>query len=175
MYDGHIRDVDLHEVVLARAPSQLAHGLDKRHALDVAHCASQLDYADIGLFARVIDRYPRHLFDPVLNRIGDVRNDLYGFTQIVSLALAFDDVLVNLASGDVVVAGQSDVEVTLVVAEIEVNFTAVGEDKDFAVPMTFSLWSFFGTCERNILLGVHRSCVDIEVWVDLDRRDVLSG
>ena len=97
--------MNLHKVVLARTPPQLAHSLDERHALNVAHGAAQLDYADIGLFTRVIDRYPRDLLDPVLDRIGNVGNDLYGFTQIVALALALDDVLVDLARSDVVIAG----------------------------------------------------------------------
>jgi hypothetical protein len=64
-----------------------------------------------------------------------VWNDLYGFTQIVALALTLDDVLVDFASGDVVIAGEGDVEVPLVVAEIEVDFAAVREDEDFAMPM----------------------------------------
>jgi hypothetical protein len=62
-----------------------------------------------------------------------VGDDLHGFTQVVALAFALDDVLVNLARGDVVIACQGDVEVALVVAEIKVDFTAVGEDKDFAM------------------------------------------
>jgi hypothetical protein len=70
-----------------------------------------------------------------LNRIGDVWNDLYGFTQIVALALTLDDVLVDFASGDVVIAGEGDVKVALVVAEIEVDFAAVGEDEHFAMPI----------------------------------------
>ena len=62
-------------------------------------------------------------------------DDLYGFTQVVALALAFDNVLVDLASGDVVVAGEGDVEVALVIAKIEVDFAAVGEDEYFAMPV----------------------------------------
>ena len=72
-----------------------------------------------------------------MNRIGDVWDDLYGFTQVVALALAFDNVLVDLASGDVVVAGEGDVEVALVVAKIEVDFAAVGKDEYFAMPGFF--------------------------------------
>lgn len=131
----HIRDVNLHKVVLARASPELAHSLDEGHALNITHSTSQLDYADVRLFARVIDGYPRDFLDPVLNRIGDVWDDLNGFTQIVALALAFDDVLVDLAGGDVVVACEGDVEVALVVTEIEVNFAAVGEDEHFAMPI----------------------------------------
>ena len=64
-------------------------------------------------------------------------NDLYGFTQVVALALALDDVLVDLASGDVVITRQGNVQVALVVAEIEVDFTTVGEDEDFAMPVYY--------------------------------------
>jgi hypothetical protein len=54
--------------------------------------------------------------------------------QVVSSALFLDDVLVDLAGGDVVFARQGNVEVALVVAEIEVDFTAVVENKDLAMP-----------------------------------------
>ena len=135
MNDGHVRDMNLHKVVLARTPPQLAHSLDKRHALDIAHSTTQLNYTDVRLLARVVDRNASDPLDPVLDRICDVGDDLHCFTQVVALALALDDVLVDFARGDVVVAGQSDVEVALVVAEIEVDFTAVGEDEDFAMPV----------------------------------------
>jgi hypothetical protein len=63
-----------------------------------------------------------------------VRHDLDRLAQIVALALALDDMLVDLARRDVVRARQSDVQVALVVAEIEVDLAAVGENEDFAVP-----------------------------------------
>jgi len=55
--NGHIRDVNLHEVVPARPPPQLAHGLDEGHALDVSDRATQLDDAHVWLLARIINRY----------------------------------------------------------------------------------------------------------------------
>jgi hypothetical protein len=68
-----------------------------------------------------------------------VGHNLYRLAKIVAFALALDDVLVDLTSCDIVVAGESDVEVTLVVAEIEVDFAAVGEDEYFAVPANCSV------------------------------------
>jgi hypothetical protein len=50
--------MNLHEVVLARTSPELAHSLNKRHALNIAYGTSQLDYADIRLLARVVDGYP---------------------------------------------------------------------------------------------------------------------
>ena len=48
--------------------------------------------------------------------------------------------LVDLARGDVVVASEGDIEVALVVAEIEVDFAAVGENENLAVPTKYSAW-----------------------------------
>jgi len=79
-------------------------------------------------------------------------------------------VLVDLARGDVVVAREGDVEVALVVAEVEVDLAAVGEDKDLAVPVG-CLVTGAGRAreaEMGLLLRVHGPCIDIEVGVDLD-------
>jgi hypothetical protein len=130
--------VDLQKVAFADPPSQLGHGLDERHALNIANSASELDYADIRLLARVIHRYPRDSLDPGLDGIGDVRDDLHRLAQVVALALALNDMLVNLARRDVIVARQGDVQVALVVAEIEVDFAAIGENEDFAMPARLS-------------------------------------
>jgi hypothetical protein len=68
-----------------------------------------------------------------------VRHDLHSLAEIIALALALDDVLVDLARGDVVVASKGDVKVALVVAEIEVDFAAVGENEYLAVPAICSV------------------------------------
>jgi hypothetical protein len=170
----HVADMDLHEVVLARSSPQLAHSLNERHTLDVANCASQLNYAYIGLLARVINRYPGHLLYPILDSIGDVGHDLHRLAKVVAFALTLDDVLIDFTSCDVVVAREGDVEVTLVVAEIEIDFAAVREDEHFAVPVARLVFRR-GSGELRILLRVHGSCVNIEVRVDLDRRDVMPG
>jgi hypothetical protein len=133
--DRHVTNVDLHEVVLSSSSPQLAHSLDERHALNITNCASQLNDADIRLLARVVDRYPCHLLYPFLNRVCDVGYHLHRLAEIVAFALALNDVLVDLAGCDIVVACEGDIEVAFVVAEIEIDFAAVGEDKYFAVPL----------------------------------------
>lgn len=175
--NGYVRNVDLQKVVLAGTSPQLRHGLNKGHALNIANGSSELDNADIRLLARVVDGYARHPLDPVLDRICDVRDDLHGFTQVVAPPLALNYMLVYLARRDVVLAGEGDVQVALVVAEIEVDFAAVGEDEDFAVPVLLlnGLLYIGGRWRSSILLGVHGPRIDIEVRVDLDRRDVLWG
>jgi hypothetical protein len=117
--DRHVANVNLHEVVLASSPSQLAHSLDERHALDITNSSSQLNDAHIGLLAGVIDGYLCYLLYPILDRIGDVGDNLDGLAEIVAFSLALDDVLVDLASCDVVVASEGDVEVTLVACLVQ--------------------------------------------------------
>ena len=172
--DRNVRDVNLQEIVLARPPSQLSHSLNEGHALDVPHSSSQLDYAHVWLLVGVINRDPRHALNPVLDGIGDVRHDLDRLAQIVALALALDNVLVDLARGDVVRAREGDVQVALVVPEIEVHLAAVREDEDFAVPMHMSV-HVMSPLEKlsGVLLRIHGACIDIEIWVHLDGGHVL--
>lgn len=83
---------------------------------------------------RVINRNPRNLLDPVLEGIGQVGDDLHSLSQVIASALALDNVLVNLPGGDIVFSSEGDIEVSLVVAKVEVAFSTVVKDKDFAVP-----------------------------------------
>jgi hypothetical protein len=69
--------------------------------------------------------------------------------------LLLDDLAVDLARGDVVVARQGDVEVALVVAEVEVGLAAVVEHVHLAV-----------------LRRRHGAGVDVHVGVDLDGGDL---
>ena len=62
-------------------------------------------------------------------------DDLHRLAQVIAFSLTLDDVLVDLASGDVVIAGKGDVEVAFVVSEVEIDLTAVGEDENFAMPV----------------------------------------
>jgi len=49
--------------------------------------------------------------------------------QIRTLALLLDDLLVDFTGGDVVVSGQGDVQVSLVVAQIKVDLSAVVQNE----------------------------------------------
>lgn len=55
-------------------------------------------------------------------------------SQVIASTLAFDYVLIDLASSDITLSGESYVKVTLVVAEIKINFSTVIENEDFPVP-----------------------------------------
>ena len=90
----------------------------------------------------------------VLDLVGDVRDDLDGLAEVVAAALLGDDLLVDAAGGEVVVARELGVGEALVVAEVEVGLGAVVGDEDLAV-----------------LEGRHGAGVDVEVGVELHQVD----
>ena len=95
-----------------------------------------------------------HLADRRLDLVGDVRDDLDGAAQVVPAPLLLDDRAVDLAGGDVVVAGHPGRGEALVVAEVEVGLAAVVGDVDLAV-----------------LVRTHGPRVHVDVGVHLLQRD----
>ena len=71
--------------------------------------------------------------DPLLDLVGDVRDDLDRAAEVVAAALLGDDRLVDAAGRDVAELGQVLVDEALVVAEVEVGLGAVVGDEDLAV------------------------------------------
>ena len=68
-----------------------------------------------------------------LDGVCDVGDGLDCAAEEVALALAGDDVAVDLAGGEVGCAGEFYVDESLVVAEVKVGFAAVAGDEYFAV------------------------------------------
>ena len=155
VHGRHVRDVNLHEILRRTTVPQLAKGLDESHALDVTNSAAELDNTDVRLLVGVIDGNLGDLANPLLNCAGDVRHDLYRLAQVVTSALPLDDLGVDLAESDVVVPGEGDVEVALVVAQVEIDLSTVVQNVDFTV-----------------LFRVHGAGVGVDVRVDLDARDL---
>ena len=56
---------------------------------------------------------------------------LNSLAQVVSLTLLVDDLLVDFACGDVVVAVKGHIQETLVVAQVKINLTTIVQDKNF--------------------------------------------
>ena len=90
---------------------------------------------------------------PLLELVGDVRDDLHGVAEVLAAPLAGDHPVVDLAGRDVGAALEVDVEEALVVTDVEVGLGAVVGHEDLAV-----------------LEGVHRAGVDVEVGVELLHR-----
>ena len=93
-----------------------------------------------------------------LDRVGDVRDDLDGRSEIVAAPLAGDDVAVDPARGDVVALERGDAGVALVMAEIEVGLGAVVGDVDLAM-----------------LVGAHRPRIDVQIGVELADSDLVAA
>src|SRR5207249_1662870 len=117
--EGNVGDVHEHHVAVPGLERKLADGLEERQALDVAGRAADFgdDHVGLGLIGQEVN--------PVLDFVGDVRDDLHRFAQIFSFALVVEHLLINLAAGEVVEAGELDVGEALVVAQFEVGLRAV--------------------------------------------------
>src|SRR5947208_1474658 len=86
--------------------------------------------------------------DTALDDIGDVRNYLHGFAEIVAASFLQNYALVNLAAGKIVVSRENAVGETLVMTKIQIRLRAVVQHINFAV-----------------LERIHRSRIDVEVRI----------
>ena len=80
--------------------------------------------ADIGLYARLIDGYLRDALNPLLDEIGDVGYYLNGTAQVISATFFPAHLHVDLAGCDVVVSGQVDTQVSLVMPKVQITLAA---------------------------------------------------
>ena len=103
-------------------------------------------------------RLVRKFANAVLDFVGDVRNDLHRFAEVIAAALLQDHAFVDLAAGQIVVARENAISEALVVAEIEIGLRAIVEHINFAV-----------------LERVHRSRIDIEIGIELLKDDAQSA
>jgi hypothetical protein len=126
--------VNLQEVWSLGSSSKLCHCLNEGHALNISDRATQLDYANIRLLICIVDWDLGDPLDPVDNCVCDVWNNLYGFAEVVTLPFPLDNMLVDFAGRDVVLASQSDVQIALVVAQVEINLSTIIEYED--LPMS---------------------------------------
>src|SRR5207245_7805627 len=95
---------------------QLADGFDERQALDVADGDADLANNENEPFD-VIER-------ELLDRVGDVRDDLDGRPEIIAAALLGDDVAIDSARGNVVRLARRDSGEALVVAKVKIGLRA---------------------------------------------------
>jgi hypothetical protein len=131
--------VNLQEVVLSSSSSQLSHGLNEWGTLNVTNGTSQLDDTHIWSLVGIVNRDSGHSLDPVLDGVCKMWDNLNSSSQVVTSTLLLDDVLVDLSGGDVVLAGESDVQVTFIVTQIQIDLATVVEDKALSVPRKTSI------------------------------------
>src|ERR1700687_784564 len=95
-YERQQRQMNVDGRVARQIVAQLPDRLEERQALDVAYRAA--DFAQHEVEAVIA------LADEILDGVGDVRDDLDGGAEIVAAPLLAEDVLVDAAGGDVVLA-----------------------------------------------------------------------
>ena len=114
----HQGEVDVAHVVPADVTAELADRLNEGDDLDVADGPADLDDHDVDV---LVGQAP----DPVLDLVGDVRDDLHGAAEEVAAALLRDDRAVDAAGRRVGALGQVLVDEALVVPEVQVGLAAV--------------------------------------------------
>jgi hypothetical protein len=91
-----------------------------------------------------------HLLHRGFNFVGNVRDDLYRFSQIIPTTLFGNNLFVDAAGRPIIIARKFGVGEALVVAEVEIGFGAVVGDENLAV-----------------LEWRHGARIDVEIRVEL--------
>ena len=144
----YIRQVHKRRHVRPQAQTELAHRFQERQGLDITHGAANFHNRHVHC-VRLAKASPA--FDVLLDFVGDVRNNLNRFAQVVATAFFFQHGLVDAAGGEVVGPAHPGGDETLVVAEVKVSFCAIIGDEDFAM------------LERR-----HRARINVDVRIELD-------
>ena len=92
--------MNVDRVIARQIVAQLADRLEERQALDIADRAADLAQHEIEAVIAVADEF--------LDGVGDVRDDLDGGAEIIAAPLLGEDVLIDAAGGDVVLAWWPD-------------------------------------------------------------------
>ena len=143
--------MDVAHVVAACFVAELTNCLKKRQNFDVANGATY--FGD-----HYIDIVGRDTVDTTLNFIGDVGNDLYGFSEIVATALCGQHSLINRTSCCIGTTRQIFIDETFVVTQVEVGFAAIVGYKHF-----------------TMLKRIHGAWVDVDVRVELLHGDAQAA
>ena len=148
---GHVAQMHKSGVVRAQLQAHLAHGFQKRQGLDVAHGAANFHNGHVH---RIGLAQARAALDEFLDFIGNVRDHLHRFAQIVAPTLFVEHAFVDLAGGEIIGLAHAGFHKALVVAQVEVGLGAVVGDEHLAV-----------------LQGRHGARVDVEIGIEFDQGD----
>lgn len=102
--DGDEGDVDKSKVFVADSELKLTHGLDERHRFNItngttelvaiskthkehSHENSHLDDTDVRFLSGLVHRDLGNSLDPVLDGVGQMRDNLNSFSQVISPSL----------------------------------------------------------------------------------------
>ena len=94
--------MDLKEVVSPGSSSELPQSLDEGPTFDIANGPTKFYQADVRGFVGVVYRYLGNSFDPVANRVSQVRHYLHRLSKVITFTLLLNDRQVYLSSSNVV-------------------------------------------------------------------------
>lgn len=86
--------MDIDGVLLARFIDKLTDRFKERQAFNISDRTADLGDDHIRAGAA-------HPVDPLLDLIGDVRDDLYGTPKVIPMALFMNDRAINFSGGDI--------------------------------------------------------------------------
>ena len=125
---------------------ELADRFEERQALDVADGAADFDQDEIDVLVPAGDE--------ILDGIGYVRDDLNGAAEIGAATFLGEDVLIDPPGRDVVRLARGHTGEAFVVPKIEIGLGSVVGDENLPV-----------------LIGAHRTGIDVQVGVELAQPD----
>src|SRR5690606_17257771 len=138
-------------VVAAQAQAHLAGRLEKWQGLDIAYGTADFDDGDVSL---AIPRGIGATRDKFLDFVRNMRNDLDGFSEVVTTTFFTQDGFVDLAGGEVVELPHAGGDEAFVMTQIKVGFSAVFGNEDFAM-----------------LEGAHGARINVDIRIELQHGD----
>src|SRR5499427_3665363 len=123
--ERHQSEMDVQRMPAWQVVTELADRFKERQTFDVADGAADLAQHEVVAFIAVSAE--------ILDGVGDVRDDLNGGAEVIAATLAREDVLIDAAGRNVVVARSGAPGKALVVAEVEVGLGAVVGNEDLPV------------------------------------------
>src|SRR5687768_12289498 len=134
-------------VFFGKFPLKLTQSLYERQTFDVAHSSPELCDNYVVIFSLAQQQHSSFYF------IGNVRNNLNGFSKICTVALFIYNGLVYATGSDIVRLGRKYVQIPFIMAKIEIGFSSIFRYKTFAV-----------------LVRIKSSRIHINIWVELLNR-----
>ena len=141
------RNMDKAALILRKLSFKLANSLKEGLGFNVADGSADFNKHDLGFDC--VDG----LLDAELDFVRDMRNHLHRAALVAAAAFAVENCGINLSGGGVVELCELFVNKTFVMADVKIGLCSVIGHENFAV-----------------LIGVHRSRVNIEIGVELHNR-----
>ena len=147
---GNQGDMDQDGVFVSHIVLELADGLQKRLAFDIAHGAAHFDDGDAGLILCAA-------VETAFDLIGNMRDYLDRAAAVIPAPLPLQDGPVDFSGGDVGISGEGFVDEALVVPQIQIRLGSVVRHEDLSV-----------------LHRVHGARIDIDIGVKFLHGDPIA-